>query len=325
MQRKLLLVTLTVLVSVTMYFSYNLSKKLNTLLKRVFRLEESLLHLQDAPSKSHLTTLDDKISMNIVENQTLGSSTGGGVIDPLLKLQNTRDTMIYDNDNRNGNEQIVSDEESEEEDIDESSEDEDNNEVQMMSSSLNNTSANLQMMTEQLLRLRGHINQVDDIKSDDEIFDEVGEGRSDEENEHYEENEENEEKGDYEENVDEGGGDEEDEEGEETNCEKFHVVAGKEDEVEVEDEDEVEDEVEYIIEYETVSEDGEDENVEEYQKKDKMDEHDISGFVESMSQQHTKNKLIEILKQHELSTFGNKDTLIKRIMTINNFQQYLQA
>ena len=319
MQRKLLLVTLTVLVSVTMYFSYNLGKKLNTLLKRVFRLEESLLHLQDAPSKSPPMTLDNKISMNIVENQTLGSSIGGGVIDLLLKLQNNRDTMIYDHGNRNGNEQLVSEEESEEEDIDESSEDEDNNEVQMMSSSLNNTSANLQMMTEQLLRLRGHINQVDDLKSDDELCDEAGKERSDEENEYVEENGENGENGEN-----EDGKDEEDEEDEEENCENFNVVAGKEEENEEEEneEEENEEEVEYIIEYETVSED---EDVEEYQKKDKMDEHDISGFVESMSQQHTKNKLIEILKQHELSTFGNKDTLIKRIMTINNFQQYLQA
>lgn len=72
-------------------------------------------------------------------------------------------------------------------------------------------------------------------------------------------------------------------------------------------------EVEYVIEYETASEDEEDDTAVE----------NIEQFASAMSQKHTKNNLISILKEHDLSTYGNKDTLIKRIMTIDNFQQYL--
>lgn len=76
-------------------------------------------------------------------------------------------------------------------------------------------------------------------------------------------------------------------------------------------------EVEYVIEYETVSEDEADEEEEDTAVEN------IEQFACAMSQKHTKNNLIGILKEHDLSTYGNKDTLIKRIMTIDNFQQYL--
>lgn len=81
-------------------------------------------------------------------------------------------------------------------------------------------------------------------------------------------------------------------------------------------------EVEYVIEYETVSEDDGDEEVEENED---VAVDNIDQFASTMSQKHTKNKLISILKEHDLSTYGNKDTLIKRIMTIDNFQQYLSV
>lgn len=82
-------------------------------------------------------------------------------------------------------------------------------------------------------------------------------------------------------------------------------------------------EVEYVIEYETVSENEDAE--EETNLEDDVAVDNIEQFTVAMSQKHTKNNLISILKEHDLSTYGNKDTLIKRIMTIDNFQQYLRA
>ena len=83
-------------------------------------------------------------------------------------------------------------------------------------------------------------------------------------------------------------------------------------------------EVEYVIEYETVSED-EDEDDRADEEDDDSAVENIEQFACAMSQKHTKNNLISILKEHDLSTYGNKDTLIKRIMTIDNFQQYLST
>lgn len=85
------------------------------------------------------------------------------------------------------------------------------------------------------------------------------------------------------------------------------------------EEDSAEEEIEYVIEYETVSED-EEENTNDTSAKDNIDQ-----YIHSVSQQHTKNRLQAILKEHDLSTFGNKDTLIKRIMTIDNFENVLQS
>ena len=126
----------------------------------------------------------------------------------------------------------------------------------------------------------------------------------------------------------EGGddGDEEDNEDDETQVvveeeveESTEVEAAGEGNVEVEEaaaeeneeNEENEDvEIEYVIEYETETED---------------EELDGEELVSSISQLHTKNKLMDVLRSSGLSTSGNKDTLIKRLITIDNYQQALQA
>ena len=81
--------------------------------------------------------------------------------------------------------------------------------------------------------------------------------------------------------------------------------------------------VEYIIEYETETEDEGEENTCNENNIEKINEKTVEDYIDSISQKHTKNTLIGILKSHDLSTFGNKDTLVKRIMTLDNFQKYL--
>ena len=90
-------------------------------------------------------------------------------------------------------------------------------------------------------------------------------------------------------------------------------------------------EVEYVIEYETVSEDEDANEANENENKNNnvissttLAQDNIEQYVTNVSEQHTKIKLMAILKEHNLSTFGNKDTLIKRIMTIDNFESVLQ-
>jgi len=54
-----------------------------------------------------------------------------------------------------------------------------------------------------------------------------------------------------------------------------------------------------------------------------VEELDEQLFVSIVSDKKTKNELIRLLKEQNLSVYGNKEVLIRRIMTLDNFQDIL--
>ena len=138
MQQKLALVTLTVLVSVTMYFSYMLSKKVNTLLKKVFHLEDSLLTIESGSRKQHTinhvvqTPSANEIQMNIVE-------------------QVNNESNESNESNENNKNYLMNDKNDEYTDTEDDSENESDNETEIdlastLTSSFTNTSRNMNLL-----------------------------------------------------------------------------------------------------------------------------------------------------------------------------------
>ena len=311
MQRKILVLTLTALISVCLYFSYTLNKKLNHVIKKIFNLESSLLTINDPSEETK------EIRMNITDLKTQPEST----------LKNKGETLgrtircVYDENIENTVNNDISNDEDDESNDDLNNTDSDDVDVKtMLVSSISSTNNNIQTMNNQLQRLIGLKNVNNTLTSQNNSesdYDDDDDDDDDNDSQH-----------------DEGlnsiiGTVERLEFVNEPveNHEESQQLSGKcEDDGEGEDED---DEVEYIIEYETVSDN--DEEDKENETSDTItiikndDDQNITEYIQSMSHNHTKVNLIDILKKHELSTFGNKNTLIKRIMTIDNFQKILHA
>lgn len=263
-QRKIVLLSLTLLVSACMYVSFTLSKKLQAVIKRVLTLESNINAIQDKTNSVP--------TMNIMDSKT-----------PTLTAY-VNDESVSDVDY-----EVSSDDEA---DIQQVS----NALLSGVSNSLEGTNHAISSMNAQLLELQNHIGQT---KQTAGLSQEVSE--ADDDTPAWIRN------GDK--NV-------------------TLTTQRKNDRHITEDAEDAEDigsdeEVEYVIEYETASEDEDNEEVVEEDGDTAVE--NIEQFACAMSQKHTKNTLIGILKEHDLSTYGNKDTLIKRIMTIDNFQQYLST
>ena len=86
---------------------------------------------------------------------------------------------------------------------------------------------------------------------------------------------------------------------------------------------ESDEEDEEVEEEEEVEEVEMNEEVEEIEM-DEEDEHRKSEeYVSLVSDNKTKNELIRLLKDHNLSVYGNKKVLIQRLMTLDNFETVL--
>jgi len=93
------------------------------------------------------------------------------------------------------------------------------------------------------------------------------------------------------------------------------------------EEGEVEDESEYEegeVEDESVEEEGEEnESEDEDEDEDEHEEEKRRKLIHKISDQMSKNTLIRLSKENNLSVYGNKDVLISRLLTLNNYEVVL--
>ena len=293
-QRKLLILTLTALVGICLFYNYNLNKRITKIIERVLSIEVSVqnitsknkihMNIVDAPSSSKtknqvktLTNTDTAVTTIRSKPQSLTQVRKGHSTTKTVPTQNNEKTLV-------GGVQSV------------------------LQTSLHDTTSHLQTLNNHLMKLHNRsIYETDDDEDDHS------------ENEQYAEDE-NEDDEPADDNDDEPTEDNDDEPAEDTADEADNETMTEQYNDEYGDEEDEDEEIEYIIEYvdeEDVSEEDESENV------SVNEHHNLDHYIEQAVQKNTKNKLIDVLKNHDLSTFGNKNTLVKRIMTLDNFQQYL--
>ena len=290
-QRKLLILTLTALVGICLFYNYNLNKKVTKIIERVLSIEASVqnitsknkihMNIVDAPSLSKnqvkaLTNTDTVVTTVRSKPQSSTQVRKGYSATKTVPTQNNEKTLV-------GGVQSV------------------------LQTSLHDTTSHLQTLNNHLMKLHNRsIYETDDDEDDHSENEQYAE----DDDEPAEDTAEDTAEDNDDEPAEDTAEDNDDEPAVDTVAEHYDDVYGDE-----EDEDE---EVEYIIEYvneEDISEGDENESVNENLN--------LDHYIEQAVQNNTKNKLIDILKTHDLSTFGNKNTLVKRIMTLDNFQQYL--
>jgi len=277
-QRKLLILTLTALVGICLFYNYNLNKRITKIIERVLSIEVSVQNIT-SKNKIHMNIVDAPSSSKSSKPQSLTQVRKGHSTTKTVPTQNNEKTLV-------GGVQSV------------------------LQTSLHDTTSHLQTLNNHLMKLHNR-----SIYETDDDEDDHSEQYAEDENDDDEPADDNDDEP-ADDNDDEPADDNDDEDADEadneTITEHYNDEYGDE-----EDEDE---EIEYIIEYvdeEDVSEEDESENV------SVNEHHNLDHYIEQAVQKNTKNKLIDVLKNHDLSTFGNKNTLVKRIMTLDNFQQYL--